>query len=108
MITCLGIDSALRPQALSGHCLSRRIQQATVLYVSHAHRDHFDDEFLRTLRKDIPVLLPENCFPKLKQDYRSREPTAHHPRACAINSLCSIPKGSGVHELYHGGDKGQL
>jgi UDP-MurNAc hydroxylase len=29
------------------------------LYVSHLHLDHFDVEFLRTLNKDVTVLVPE-------------------------------------------------
>ena len=70
-------------------------KRATILYVSHPHRDHFDDELLVNIRKvllfnmhvlfsclpssvlfipvstlqDIPVILPRNCFPKLKKDY---------------------------------------
>lgn len=44
------------------------LEEATILYVSHAHRDHLDDELLATMRKDIQVLLPRNCFPKLRKD----------------------------------------
>jgi len=47
-------------------------RRATVLYVSHCHRDHLDIQNLKLMPdKGIPVLLPEMRFGVLQQDLRA-------------------------------------
>lgn len=40
------------------------------LYVSHAHEDHFDREFLAGLDKDMPVLVPRFPSRQMEREFR--------------------------------------
>ncbi|HZD66052.1 MAG TPA: Rieske 2Fe-2S domain-containing protein, partial [Acidimicrobiales bacterium] len=44
------------------------ISRPTYLYISHLHRDHYDEEFLaRWVAKDTTVLLPDYPLPELRR-----------------------------------------
>jgi UDP-MurNAc hydroxylase len=48
------------------------IKETDILFISHIHRDHFDEEFLIELRKknkDIKILLPDFRFCTLRDDF---------------------------------------
>lgn len=47
------------------------LRNATHLYVSHKHQDHFDSEFLDSLPKDISVLCPGHTSNFLAQKMRA-------------------------------------
>ena len=49
------------------------IENTDIVFVSHVHRDHFDEIFLSELvsrNKNIKVLLPDFRFSALKKDFK--------------------------------------